>query len=150
MKKSTVALVLICLLVGGYFAFEAEWGRSLLLRFFSPDRDTVNQMALAFMEDIRFKDFDKAATYHSPEDQTKVDIPKLIERLFQIKPETLDIMEYEILDTTLDSSGQRARVKLKTKVHILNKDEIRNPELILYFHNKDGNWYMELESSLHK
>ncbi len=34
-------------------------------------------------------------------------------------------------------------------MHVLNTDEIRNPEAILYYHKKDGNWYMELESSLH-
>ena len=150
MKKSTVALVLICLLLGGYFTFEAEWGRSLLLRFLSPDRDAVNQMTLAFLEDIRFKDFDQAATYHSPEDQARVDIPMLIERLFKIKPEMLDIMEYEILFVKVDSTGLRARVKTETKVQDLQRKKPERRQLMLYYHREtqDAPWFMILENSL--
>ncbi|MFC1859287.1 hypothetical protein ACFL9U_14855 [Thermodesulfobacteriota bacterium] len=148
MKKSTVAFILVILALGAYFAYDSQWGKSLMLGVFSKDRDTLNQMSLSFMEDIKFKDFKKAATYHHPEDQKKQNIPKLIERLFKIKPEFLDIMEYNILETSLDSSRKRGRVKLKAKVNVLNSNKIKNPELILYFHNKNGKWYMELESSL--
>ena len=56
---------------------------------------------------MQFKDFGKAATYHSEEDQESVDIPKLLERLFKIKPEFLDIMKYEITDVDIDKNGIR-------------------------------------------
>jgi hypothetical protein len=100
------------------------------------------------MEDIKFKDFNKAASYHSPEDQEEVDIPKLMERLFKIKPELLDVMEYSILDSTLDSTGTRGRVKMKAKVNVLNSGKIKNPEFILYYKKEGDEWFMELESSL--
>ena len=148
MKKSTLAFVLVLLLLGAYFSYDSNWGRSLWTGLVSKDRQVLNDRALSFMEDIRFKDFEKAASYHHPEDQEKADIPRLIERLFKIKPELLDIMEYHILETALDSTGKRARVKISSKVHLLNSDEIKQPEMILYFHNRDEKWYMELESSL--
>ena len=103
MKKSTIALVVVILILGGYFLYDAQIGPSNIKQYFGEDKKTVNQMSLAFLEDLKFKDFDKAATYHHPEDQEKVNIPRLIERLFHIKPEQLDIMEYEVLDTDLDS-----------------------------------------------
>ena len=148
MKKSTLAFILVLLLLGAYFSYDSNWGRSMWTGLFSKDKQVLNDHALAFMEDIRFKDFEKAASYHHPEDRQKADIPKMIERLFKIKPELLDIMEYSILETTLDSTGKRARVKLSAKVQLLNSDKIEQPEMILYFHNRDGQWYMELESSL--
>ncbi|MCP4107133.1 MAG: hypothetical protein GY749_16595 [Desulfobacteraceae bacterium] len=148
MKKSTVAFILILLLAGGYFAYDSQWGRSFILGLFSEDKKILADMALSFLEDIKFKDFKKAASYHHPEDQKKADIPKLIERLFKIKPELMDIMEYNILETSLDSSKTRARIKVKAKVHILNSDKIKDPEMMLFFHKKEEKWYMELESSL--
>jgi hypothetical protein len=148
MKKSTVAFVLVALAVGGYILYDSQWGRSVLMGFFSEDLARIEEISLAFMEDIKFKDFNKAASYHSPEDREKVDIPKLMERLFKIKPELLDVMEYSILESTLDSTGTRGRVKMKAKVNVLNSGKIKNPEFILYY-KKDGNeWFMELESSL--
>jgi hypothetical protein len=148
MKKSTVAFVLVAFAVGGYILYDSQWGRSVLMGFFSEDLARIEEISLAFMEDIKFKDFNKAASYHSPEDQEKVDIPKLMERLFKIKPELLDVMEYTILDSTLDSTGTRGRVKMKAKVNVLNSGKIKNPEFILYYKKEGDEWFMELESSL--
>ncbi len=148
MKKSTVAFILVVLVLASYFAYDAQWGRSFFIGLFSEDLKIIRENSLAFMEDIKFKDFKSAASYHHPDDQKKADIPHLIQRLFKIKPELLDIMEYEILDTSLDSTQKRGRVKLKAKVHLLNADKIKSPEMIFYYHKKEGKWYMELESSL--
>lgn len=148
MKKSTVAFIIVALAVGSYIFYDSQWGRSVLMGFFSEDQAKIEDISLSFMEDVKFKDFNKAASYHSPEDREKVDIPKLMERLFKIKPELLDVMEYSILESTLDSTGTRGRVKMKAKVNVLNSGKIKNPEFILYY-KKDGNeWFMELESSL--
>ena len=148
MKKSTVAFVMVALVVGGYIFYDSQWGRSVLMGFFSEDLARIEEISLAFMEDIKFKDFNKAASYHSPEDQEEVDIPKLMEQLFKIKPELLDVMEYTILDSTLDSTGTRGRVKMKAKVNVLNSGKIKNPEFILYYKKEGDKWFMELESSL--
>ncbi len=116
----------------------------------SADRGALSGIALKFMEDLRFKDFQHAASYHSTEDRKKVNIPQLIEQWFQVKPETLDIMRYEILKVDIDSTGKRGRVKIKTVIKILNANEIKEPEMMLYFFKDPAEgWIMELESSLH-
>ncbi len=148
MKKSTVAFLLVLMAVGGYIVYDSQWGRSVLMGFFSEDLARIEEISLTFMEDIKFKDFDKAASHHSPEDRKEVDIPKLIQRLFKIRPELLDLMEYSVLDSSLDSTGTRGRVKMKTKVNVLNSGKIRNPEFILYYMKQGDAWYMELASSL--
>ena len=116
----------------------------------SADASYLEQRTLDFLEDIRFKDFEKAASYHSVEDRKTVRIPELIERIFAIKPEFLDILRYEILAVELDRSGTRGRVKTRTVVKVLNSGEIREPEILFYWMKdpRDG-WVMKLESSLH-
>jgi hypothetical protein len=152
MKKSLIILIVI-LALGAFFAlFSTKFGVKLggFQISLNNDKQALEKYALSFLEDIKFKDFKKAATYHSEEDQKKVDIPKLIERLFQVKPEFLDIMKYEITDIDIDASGSRARVKTHTTIKILNSKEIKEPEVILYWQkDKQGQWYMKLESSLH-
>lgn len=150
MKKTTIALILILAGLGGYFYMKGEVDPGAVMAFLSEDRKTIESIANSFMEDIQYKDFDKAATYHSPDDQKTQDIPYLIERVFQIKPELLDIMEYEITEVTLDSSKSRGRTKVLSKVHRLNTDDFRDVELMLYFSKQGEKWYMELESSLRK
>lgn len=110
----------------------------------------IESQTLSFLEDIRFKDFAKAARYHSIEEQKVVDIPQLIENIFKVKPELLDIMRYEVLSVELDSTQTRGRVKTRTVIKLLNTDEIREPEIIFFWdkHPQQG-WVMRLQSSLH-
>jgi len=114
------------------------------------DRALLRQTTDAFIEDIKFKDFKKAASYHAPDKRDAVDIPFLIERLFVQKPESLDIMSYEIMMSEIDSTNMRGRVKSNIKVKNLAVGEIREQELMLFYHRDsvDAPWYMELESSL--
>lgn len=116
------------------------------------DRAEIRNMVYSFWEDIQFKDFKKAASYHRPEARDSVDIPYLLQRLFLQKPELLDIMDYEIVFAKVDSSKVRARVKSRVKVKELTREEIKEREVMLYFHRDtvDSPWYMELESSLRK
>ncbi|EKD28668.1 MAG: hypothetical protein ACD_79C00249G0005 [uncultured bacterium] len=149
MKKSTFTLLLVLIILGGYLFSSTKDVKSYLLFFLSKDKKILCEKVLSFLEDIKFKDFISAAKYHSLDDQKKVNIPVLIESLFHIKPEFLDIMDYKILETSLDSSGKRARIKAKSRIKVLNTSEIRTPEIIFYFHKVGDQWYMELESSLH-
>lgn len=115
----------------------------------SPEAAQLEGYAKKFLEDIQFKDFEKAASYHSREDRKKVNIPQLIERMFGIKPEMLDIMRFEVVKVQVDSTGKRAKVKTKTTVKLLNTSEIRDVEIMLYyFKDPAEGWVMELESSL--
>jgi hypothetical protein len=150
MRKSGIAFVILVLLGLGFYFFATKYEIKIgAFQFvFSKEKKLLQELTSAFLEDIQFKDFDKAATYHTVEDQKTVDIPDLLERLFQIKPELLDIMKYEITGVEVDKSGTRARVKTHTTVKLLNTDEIKEPDLIFYWHKQGEQWYMKLESSL--
>jgi ribosomal protein L23 len=148
-----VAFVFACLLIVAvallYFSSD---GPSLPgpLAAATGDSKILRQRSIDFLEDLQFKDFDKAASYHSTEDRKKVNISKMIERLFAVKPEFLDIMRYEVKSVDIDRSGDRAKVKTKTVIKVLNTSKIEEPEVLLYWRKdpKEG-WVMMLESSLH-
>lgn len=152
MKK---VLLIFIILVGAAFGllYLTSPGTDLgttITNVASKDVRELRARSTDFLEDLQYKDFDKAATYHSTDDRKDVDIAKLIERLFAVKPEFLDIMRYEIKDVDIDRSGDRAKVKTHTVVKILNTGKVKEPDVILYWHKdpKEG-WVMKLESSLH-
>ncbi len=152
MKKAVTALLVLTLLGGGYLGVAhvsggAFWTLGLAL---GGDRGALRRLALSFLEDIQFKDFVSAASYHAPDIRDSVDIPFLIQRLFTVRPEALDIMDYDVAFAEIDSGGLRARVKLRVKVNLLMNARIQEQEVILYFERDsvDDPWYMKLEDSL--
>jgi hypothetical protein len=152
MKKALTILLVLACLSGGYLAVAhlsggAFWTMGLAL---GGDRGALRRLALNFLEDIQFKDFVSAASYHAPDLIETVDIPFLIQRLFAVKPEALDIMDFEVVFVDIDSSGLRARVKARVKVKFLVNELMEERELVLYFHRDsvDDPWYMKLEDSL--
>lgn len=145
MKKVGIALVV--LLVGGVaLLFGLKQGGVSLggLSFaWHQDKAVLHELAYSFLEDLQYKDFKKAASYHTHADQAKVDIPKLIERLFQVKPEQLNIRDIEITQVTIDRSGDRARTFFRSTIELLNSsrkkdqpNEERKVEGILYWHER--------------
>lgn len=104
----------------------------------------LKKLADKFLEDLQYKDFDKAAKYHTFADQKGVDIPKLIERLFQVKPEVLNIDNVRITKADFDDSGTRCRTFFRCDTEVLNtaqkpkkeggKNDKREVEGILYWH----------------
>ena len=114
------------------------------------DRAHLRKLTLSFIEDVQFKDFKRAASYHEPSIQESVDIPYLLERMFMVKPESLDIMSYEIVFAKLDSTNLRGRVKVRIKIKDLLRSKIREQEIIYFYHRSSVSspWYMVLESSL--
>lgn len=152
MKAVLYLLLVVAIAAGGYVVAAHLSGGA----FPTPgltvggDRGWLRSTSLAFWEDIQFKDFERAATYHDPSSQTTVDIPYLIERMFLVKPEQLDVMEYEVVLAEVDSTGLRARVKTRLKVKILTIDRLEEPEVMLYFKraSETDPWFMDLERSL--
>lgn len=147
-------LLLLVLLAGGYVgAAHLSGGAFPTLGMpLGGERAVLRETVRSFLEDIQFKDFGRAASYHAPDKRDTVDIPFLLERLFLQKPESLDIMDYEIVFAKVDSTGKRARVKSRVKVKNLAKGDIRDQEFILFFHRDSPSapWHMELESSLRR
>lgn len=152
MKKALTVALTVLVLAGGYLGVAhlsggAFWTLGLPL---GGDRGLLRRIALDFMEDIQFKDFASAAGYHAPELIETVDIPFLIQRLFQVRPEALDFMDYEVVFAEVDSSGLRARVRVRVTAKFLLDELIEEREFILYFYRDSVNdpWYMRLEDSL--
>ena len=152
MKKAFTALLVLGLLLGGYLGVAHVSGGafSTLGLALGGHRGELRRTALAFFEDIQFKDFESAASYHAPDLRESVDIPFLIQRLFTVRPEALDIMDYDIVFAEIDSGGLRARVKARVKVKLLLNALIEEREVLLYFDRDsvDDPWYMKLEDSL--
>lgn len=149
MRILAILAVLLALVGGGvYYMQTGPLSKVPLGSLVTADARTIVDLSRKFMEDIQFKDFKKAAQYSLPEHRD-MNMPKLIERLFQIKPELLDIQNIQVLNQDFDSTGDRARVYLQADVKVLNTQELRKPNIILYWKREpDKNWYMDLASSL--
>jgi hypothetical protein len=146
--RTLVALAVVALL--GY-AGAGPYGWRLGPVGFSwdPTRETVARLTHRFLDDIRFKDFGAAATYHTASDQAAANIPKLIEEKFAIKPEQLDIQETRIDRIDIDPDGRRAKSVTTWHTKLLNTSEVRDVEAVVFWHKgPDGHWYMALRSSL--
>ncbi|MCA9793255.1 MAG: hypothetical protein KC910_15705 [Candidatus Eremiobacteraeota bacterium] len=150
MKKIAAVFAVLLLLAVGLLIIGGRPGSgSGGVSLGSGDASFLSKRSIDFMEDLQFKDFEKAASYHSAEERKDVNIPRLIERLFAIKPEFLDIQRYDIRDVDIDRSGNRARVKVHAVVKILNTKEVKEPEILLYWRKDPAEgWVMELQSSL--
>ena len=112
------------------------------------DKAIIIEKSKRFFECIQFKEFGEAAQFHSEEDQKDADIPDMIERLFFVKPENLDIQNVDILFGEIDSSDVLGRVKTKCLAHVLNTQEEKQIDVMLYWKKENGNWYLKLKSSL--
>jgi hypothetical protein len=152
MKKLVVGLVTLLVLAGGWLA-AAHLSGGAFYSFGVPvggDRGELRRLSRSFLEDVQFKDFKRAASYHAPEKRDTVDIPFLIQRLFQLKPEVLDIQGYQIVFSEIDSTDNRGRVKSRVKYKELVRGQLKEQELILYWERagRGAPWYMKLEDSL--
>jgi hypothetical protein len=133
MRKTTVAtlFVIVVLGLGGVLFF---------MNPFNPSRAIVQDLSERFMEDVQFKDFRQSSLYHHELERDRVDVGQSIEMLFMVKPEFLDLMEYRIVNAEVDSTGDRARVKVRTRYEILNKgDGPKDGEILLYWIRRHPN-----------
>lgn len=142
MKKVIIALVLLLVVGVALLAGLSPWGFGGMLVWNEQTRE-LHGLAKEFLQDIKFKDFTSAGAYHTWGDSQKENIPQLIERLFAIKPELLDLHDYEVTKVELDETGLRARTLFKAHYRVLNsarnkdeKDEDKVLEGILYWHKR--------------
>lgn len=158
MRRKSLWLSLLVIMASGAALFGLQQARLVdVARLdFSGQTKWLADRSYDFLEDLKYKDFAKASEYHLAETQAKRDIPELIRRVFGIKHEILDIDRFEILGVDLDRSGLRARVRTRVYFNVLGDRAVRDStssrrdvELLLYwFKQSDGQWAMELESSL--
>ena len=146
MWKKTL-LILVLLAVAGGAAWAVLSG---VTSVYQTDKHVIIKKSKRFLECIKFKEFGEAASFHTAEDSKKADIPFLIERMFKLKPEQLDIQEVNVLYGEIDSSGVLGRTKSRCIVHVLNTKEVRKPEVVLYWKKEGGEWFLKLKSSLER
>lgn len=129
MSKTTKVTLIVLALAGlGLYVFLAD---PLSLQ---PDRGTVEELSETFMEDLQFKDFRQAGLYHHKLERDRLDIGKALEALFLVKPELLDIKDFDIVKADIDSNGTRARTLVRTRYSRLNYDkEPQEKDLMLYW-----------------
>jgi hypothetical protein len=158
MKRFVAVSLLVVLLGFGSMAASKMSKVGLLSLFVSEEQQVLLELCSDFLEAIKFKDFSAAADFHNELDRAKADIPKLIERLFKIKPEFLNIRDLRVLSAEIDSTGNRAITRFNSNVEILNSlkqgrraeegRKQRDVEGVLYWRKEDGRWVLKLESSL--
>jgi len=144
MKKAGIALLVVLVLAIATLVGIRSYGFKLFGFSYAWNEDMaeLDKLARSFLQDLQFKDFDKAGKYHNLIEQGKANIPQLIERLFQVKPEVLNIRDFEIVRVDMDEDGKRARTFFRSNMEILNTAEGENPnkekmiEGILYWHKR--------------
>lgn len=144
MKKVGIALLIVLALATAALIGVKSYGFRLFGMSYAWNEDMaeLDKLARAFLQDLQFKDFAKAGKYHTLLEQGKADIPQLIERLFQVKPEVLNIRDFEIVRVDMDEDGKRARTFFRSNMELLNTAEGENPnrekmvEGILYWHKR--------------
>ena len=149
--KKLLALIVLLGAAGGAIYLAREGKLDLPAGLGGGDRSALKRKSERFLECLKFKNFAEAASFHSAADlKATPDIPKLLEDFFLIPPESLDVQEYRIDYVELDSTGRRAKVKTISTVRILNKNETRKPEIMLYWKREGGQWYMDLRTTLER
>ncbi|MFN8670864.1 MAG: hypothetical protein U0457_02125 [Candidatus Sericytochromatia bacterium] len=142
-------LMIAFLSAGTFFYINIKYNNMPLSTLISSDISEIATQSLQFMEDVKFKDFVSAGKKSIPEHLQKYNVPMLIESLFQVKPELLDIQKTKVISTEKDSTGNRAKIQLETEVKLLNTNEFRKPIVMLYWKKQpDGKWYLDLASSI--
>jgi len=145
MKKLILYLVaLLVVAVGGYLLSTG------MIPGIGGDRSILRTQSIRFFECLKFKEFTEAANFHSVEDRKDADIPNMIEDLFRIPPEYLDIQDISVLFVEIDTSGDLAKTKTRCHVKELNSAEERNHEIILYWKREGEDWNLKLRSSLER
>ena len=119
--KKLLVLVVVAAGIGLYFCADRYGVRvgsyALVL---DPDRDVIHRNTRRFLEDLQFKDFKHAGTFHTEKEQSERNIPELIEKKFAIKPELLDIRHFEVLRIDISDDGDRAKSVSNVTVKFLN------------------------------
>ncbi len=139
-----VAVAVAALCFGWRYGFRVgPWSIT-----FSKDKAELYRKTERFLECLKFKEFDEAASFHAPGDAEGVDIAELIWQVFKVKHEQLDIQRWDEPIVELDSTGKLAVTKTTTTVKVLNTGHVRDAEVNFYWKKHGDGWRMYLRSSL--
>lgn len=150
MNKFWVVTGIVVVVGAAVLAFGSRTGLKIgsFRLTLNKDKQILEERSKKFWEDVQYKDFKSAAKYHEPGIRKKQDIPFLLERLFMVKPEQMDLRTIDVEEVHIDSTGRRGRTRTKMMIKLLNTKKIKRPDVVLYWYKKEGTWWMRLESSL--
>lgn len=129
MKKTTLAtlITLVVLGAGIWIAVARPFP-------FMGSDPQVERLTRAFLEDLQYKDFRQAGLYHHKLERDRLDIGRSLEGLFLVKPELLDIRDYDIVRVERDEQGGRAKTLVRTRYTRLNLDkEPQEKDILVYW-----------------
>ena len=138
-----IVLILVLLLGGAAAGYAVLGGYTPL---YTSDKKILRDQTQQFWEYVKFKSFDRAAEFDQNAD--KEETARLLERIFKIKPENLDLREIDVLYAEIDGSGDLGRTKTRIDGAVLNPAAERTLEVMLFWEREEGRWWLKLRSSL--
>ena len=148
MKKLFLLALLVVGVVGFFYASSEGYLGGLSGS--GDDKREIRDNTVRFFECLKFKEFKEASDFHNEEDQKAADIPSMIENLFQVPPEYLDIQDIALMYVEIDSSGILAKSKTRCHAKELNTGQEKDHEVILYWKKEADQWFLKLRSSLER
>lgn len=148
MKKLALLAFIVVAVVGFFYASSEGYVGGLSGS--GEDKREIREKTIRFFECLKFKEFEEAAAFHNEEDQKDANISSMIEDLFHIPPEYLDIQDIALMYVEIDSSGILAKSKTRCHAKELNTGQEKDHEVILYWKKESDNWYLKLRSSLER
>lgn len=146
MRIAVIVGIVLCVAVGAYLLAAHLMGGTLPT-FGLPiggESAVVRKQAVAFVEDLHFRDLSKAAQMLSPGEQNVDALQALLQRMFNANPAQLDLGECVVDKVEVDSTETRARVKLKVRAKDLTSGRTLQPEMLLFFRRAKttDSWYL--------
>ncbi len=141
MKKWLFCLLLVIVGTGGGYLIFSGY-----TPLYASDKKILRDKSYRFWECIKFKSFDQAAEFDASQD--KETTARLIERIFRVKPENLDVQEVDVMHEDLDRTGKLGRTKTRLTGEMLNPKKPMQIEVMLFWEKEGEEWWLKLESSL--
>jgi hypothetical protein len=147
MKRLFIVLVLILVAAAATYVVFAHLSGGSLPTLGLPlggEKAVVRERVLSFLEDLRFRDEARAATYFETRTSDRPG-DEFLSHIFNSGSERLDLESYEILDIELDRKAMRARVRVRLRVTTpLQKAPIEHDALLIVRKNLSGKkWLIE-------
>jgi wobble nucleotide-excising tRNase len=93
---------------------------------------------------LHFRDLAKASQAFAPAEQNVEAVQAFLQRVFNANADQLDLTECNVDNIEMDSTGTRARVKLRVKAKNLTTGKVLQPEILIFFKRgkADQRWYL--------
>lgn len=127
-----VALGLVAAGAGAFLYFTGRFPPQLHALLGTPQAAPIRQ-ATRLMEDIKFKDLKAALAQVEPSERDTVDPERMVEGLLGARASALEIHDSTVVRAETDDTGNRIRVKVRTELTDLTRQDRRTVEQMYYF-----------------